>query len=353
MTAIASQSWRLNDIVATLGGELRGADATVMRLAPLAQAAAGDISFLSNPKFKNQALLATATALIVSPPMAAEFPPERSLIVADDPYLYFARVARLFHPQPQPRGLRHPSAVIDPTAQIAPDCDIGAQVVIGAGVVLGPGCRIQAACVIGDRCVLGVGCVLHAQVTLYAGCRLGARVEIHSGSVIGSDGFGNAWDHVAKAWYKIPQLGGVDIGDDVEIGANTTIDRGALSDTVIGAGVRIDNLVQVAHNVRIGAHTAIAACVGIAGSTEIGAYCIIGGAAMLVGHIQVADHTVIGGGTLVSHSIREAGHYASSYPLQTHKEWVRNAVHVRHLHDWHKTLKRLVQAAPRPESEEE
>ena len=174
-------------------------------------------------------------------------------------------------------------------------------------------------------------------------------MEIHSGSVIGGDGFGNAWDAQARAWYKIPQLGGVVIGNDVEIGANTTIDRGALSDTVIGEGARIDNLVQIAHNVKIGAHTAIAGCVGIAGSTEIGAYCIIGGAAMFVGHIQIADRTVIGGGTLVSHSIKEAGHYASSYPLQTHKEWVRNAVHVRHLHEWHKTLKRLDAAEPKSE----
>ena len=346
-------SWLLSEITATLGGEGRGADVAVSRLSALADAGGGDISFLSNPKFKTDALASPAGILIVAPKMAAEFAATRSLIVADDPYLYFARVARLLHPLQAASAGIHPTAVVDASARIAPDCEIGAHVVIGANVVMGAGCRVLAGCVIENDCVLGEGCLLHPRVTLYAACRLGNRVVLHSGCVIGADGFGNAWDKQNRCWYKIVQMGAVQIGDDVEIGANTTIDRGALADTEIGHGVRIDNLVQIAHNVKIGAHTAIAACVGIAGSTEIGAYCIIGGAAMFVGHIHIADHTVIGGGTLVSHSIKEAGHYASSYPLQQHKDWVRNAVHLRHLNECHKKIRKLAQALPEtPDTQE-
>ncbi len=349
----SSQPWQLSAICQVLGGERRGGDVAIHGVATLAEAGAQMLSFLSNPKFKDQALASPAAALIVAPALAAAFAPERSLIVCNDPYLYFAQVLQLLYPPPPPSPGVHPSAVIDPSARIGAGCEIGPQVVVGAGADIGPDCRILAGSVIGDGCVLGTGCVLHPRVTLYPGCRLGQRVVLHSGCVIGADGFGNAWDKQQRRWQKIAQLGGVVLGDDVEVGANTTIDRGALSDTVVGTGARIDNLVQIAHNVKIGAHTAIAGCVGIAGSAEIGDYCIIGGAAMLVGHIQIADHSVIGGGTLVSHSIREAGHYASSYPLQSHKDWVRNAVHVRHLHELNKKVKRLEQALPaRPETQE-
>lgn len=347
-----SATWRLSEIVAAVGGQLRGNDVTVARLAPLPTAGDGDISFLGNPKFKQDALASHAGALIVSAAMADAFAPQRSLIIADDPYWYFARVARLLHPFQVAHAGIHPSAAVDATAQLAPDCEVGAGVVIGAGAVIGSGCRILAGSFIGDGCVLGEGCLLYPRVTLYAGCQIGARVILHSGCVIGADGFGNAWDNQQNRWYKIVQIGRVVMDDDVEIGANTTVDRGALDDTVIGEGVRIDNLVQIAHNVKIGAHTAIAACVGIAGSTEIGAYCIVGGAAMFVGHIRIADRTIIGGGTLVSHSINEAGHYASSYPLQKHKDWVRNAVHVRRLNELHKKIKRLERQWPPPISQE-
>jgi UDP-3-O-[3-hydroxymyristoyl] glucosamine N-acyltransferase len=193
--------------------------------------------------------------------------------------------------------------------------------------------------VIGDDCQIGDDVTLYPNVTVYQGCRVGNRVTIHAGAVVGSDGFGLAWagDH----WYKIPQTGRALIGDDVEIGANTTIDRGAMADTVIANGAKIDNLVQIAHNVQVGEHTAIAGCVGIAGSTHIGAYCTIGGAAMLVGHIEIADKTHIGGGTLVSKSIRKPDNYASSFPLSTMKDWLANAVHLRHLDDLVNRVKQL------------
>ena len=293
---------QLSHIIAALGGTLAGQDIAISRIAPLHAAQKGDISFVSHPKHLPEALASQAGALIVHHKLADKLP-GRNLIACDNPQLYFAQTARLFHPAPAANPGIHPSAVVEASAIVPDSCEIGANVYIGDCVVLGEGCRILANCVVEADCVLGEHTVLHPNVTVYAGCRLGERVEIHSGTVIGADGFGNAWaqDH----WYKIPQVGGVEIGNDVEIGANTTIDRGAIEDTVIAEGAKIDNLVQIAHNVYIGAHTAIAACVGIAGSTHIGAYCQIGGAAMFVGHIHVADRTFIGGGTLVAASINQ------------------------------------------------
>ncbi|WP_034334938.1 UDP-3-O-(3-hydroxymyristoyl)glucosamine N-acyltransferase [Conchiformibius kuhniae] len=328
----------LSQITARLGGEVRGADVSVCALAPAAEATAEHITFLANPKYRSEVQNSAAGAIIVSEKNAGDLH-GRNLIVAADPYLYFAQVARLFHPAPAARAGVHATAVIDPSATVPPSCEIGANVVIGAGAVLGEGCRILAGSVVGEHCTLGAQCVLHPNVTLYCGCTLGERVTIHSGAVIGADGFGLAFagDH----WLKIPQTGGVVIGDDAEIGANTTIDCGAMGDTVIGRGVKIDNQVQIAHNCHIGNHTAIAACVGISGSVKIGAYCLIGGAAMFVGHIEIADKTSIGGGTVVTRSIKEAGHYASCYPLQSHKEWAKNAVHLRRLSEMYEKIKDL------------
>lgn len=339
---------QLSDITAALGGRIEGRDVAVAQIAPLHLAADGDISFVAGSKHLAAAQESRAEALIVDEQTAAELG-GRNLIVCRNPYLYFAQTTRLFHPVPPLRPGVHPSAVVEPSARVPASCEIGANVFIGPNVVLGEGCRIGANSVVEEDCVLGDGVVLHPNVTVYAGCGIGKRVEIHAGAVIGADGFGNAW--TGEAWYKISQIGGVLIGDDVEIGANTTIDRGALEDTVVENGARIDNLVQIAHNVRIGAHTAIAACVGIAGSTRIGAYCQIGGAAMFVGHIDVADKTFIGGGTLVSASIERPDYYASSYPLQTHKDWVRNAVHLRRLNELHRRVKALEAAADTPAKE--
>ncbi|XDZ50751.1 UDP-3-O-(3-hydroxymyristoyl)glucosamine N-acyltransferase [Neisseriaceae bacterium CLB008] len=332
----------LSQIVTQLGGELVGPDVSVTKVAPLDSAQAEQISFLANPKYRHSLNDSQASAVIVSEKMGAEVVPAGiSAIVAKDPYLYFAKVARLFTPVVVAQGVVHPTAVIMPGAVVPPSCDIGAQVYIGPDVVLGEGCRILPGTVVEANCVLGAQVCLHANVTLYPECVLGDRVEVHSGAVIGADGFGMAWDQTK--WFKIPQTGRVILADDVEVGANATIDRGALDDTVVHQGAKIDNLVQVAHNVQIGAHSAIAGCTGIAGSTKIGAYCTIGGAAMFVGHIEVADKTFIGGGTLVSKSITEPGHYASSYPLARHKDWVRNAVHLRHLNDMAKKIKQLEQ----------
>ncbi|MDO4997460.1 MAG: UDP-3-O-(3-hydroxymyristoyl)glucosamine N-acyltransferase [Neisseria sp.] len=332
--------YRLSEIVAQLGGEMRGEDIAVAAVQPLAQAQAQHIAFLANPKYKADVNESAAGAVIVSPKMAEEFP-ERNLIIAADPYLYFAKVARLFSPVVKASGERHASAVIEESASVPASCEIGANVYIGKNTVLGEGCRILAGAVIEHDCVLGDECVIHPNAVIYHGCTLGNRVAIHGGSVIGADGFGLAF--AGDSWFKIPQTGAVTLHDDVEIGANSMIDRGAMTDTVIGRGTKIDNQVQIGHNCQIGEHTVIAACAGISGSTKIGNYCVIGGAAMFVGHIEIADKTTIGGGTAVTHSIKEAGHYATCYPLQTHKEWARNAVHVRHLSEMSKKLKQLEQ----------
>ena len=313
--------YTLSQIVEKLGGKLIGSDAEITAVAPAVRAAATEITFLANPKYKAEAEESAAAAIIVSPKAAEHFP-GRNLIVADDPYLYFAKVARLFHPIVAPRAGVHPTAVIEPSAVVPASCEIGANVYIGENTVLGEGCRILANTVVEH------------------GCTLGDRVEIHSGSVIGADGFGLAF--TGKDWFKIPQTGAVTLGDDVEIGANTTIDRGAMSDTQVGRGTKIDNLIQIAHNCQIGEHTVIASCTGISGSVKVGSYCVIGGGVGTVGHIEIADKTTIGGGTSVTHSIKESGtHYASIFPMQTFREWTRNAVHINHLNEMNKRIKAL------------
>ncbi|WP_434627245.1 UDP-3-O-(3-hydroxymyristoyl)glucosamine N-acyltransferase [Chromobacterium sp. CV08] len=331
-------SYTLEYIVEQLGGERRGGNPAVTRLAPLESAGADEIAFVASAKFRRQMLDSAAGALIVTEALAAELP-GRPLIVAADPYLYFARLATLFHPPRAPRAGIHPRAVLGDGCLVGEGSEIAANVTLGDNVRIGERCRLMPGVVVGDGCVIGDDVTLYPNVTVYHGCVIGNRVGVHSGSVIGADGFGLAWDK--DHWFKIPQTGRVVLEDDVEIGANTTVDRGALVDTVIRKGAKIDNLVQIAHNVEIGEHTAIAGCVGIAGSTKIGARCTVGGAAMFVGHIEVADRTHIGGGTLVSKTIREAGTYASSYPLQSMKDWLSNAVHVRHLDDFAKRVKQL------------
>jgi UDP-3-O-[3-hydroxymyristoyl] glucosamine N-acyltransferase len=332
-------SYTLAEIIAELGGELRGQDTSVDRLAPLESAGSGELSFVAGAKYRRQMEASGAAALIVSPRLLEVCEPAVPVIVTDDPYLYFARVATLFHPANAPRAGIHPQAVVGAGSRIGLTSEIREHVSIGERAVIGERCRLFPGVVVGDDCVIGDDVTLYPNVTVYHNCEIGHRVMIHSGAVVGGDGFGLAW--AGDGWFKIPQTGRAVIGDDVEIGANTTIDRGAMADTVIGRGAKIDNLVQIAHNVHVGEHTAIAGCVGIAGSTHIGAYCTIGGAAMFVGHIEIADRTHIGGGTLVSKSIREAGTYASSYPLSTMKEWLSNAVHLRHLDAMSKRLKQL------------
>ncbi|MDO4433187.1 MAG: UDP-3-O-(3-hydroxymyristoyl)glucosamine N-acyltransferase [Alysiella sp.] len=332
-------SYTLSQITAQLGGEVRGQNIAISAIAPAEHAQAQHITFLANPKYRQEVQNSKAGAIIVSPKNADQFP-ERNLIVATDPYLYFAKVARLFHPIQAARAGIHPTAVVEASAKVPVSCEIGANVYIGANTVLGEHCRILANSVIEYDCVLGDGVFLHPNVTVYHGCTLGKRVEIHSGSIIGADGFGLAF--TGESWFKIPQTGGVTLGDDVEIGANTCVDRGAMSDTVIGQGSKIDNLIQIAHNCQIGAHTVIAACTGISGSVKIGDYCVLGGGVGTVGHIEIANQTTIGGGTSVTQSITESGtHQAGIYPMQTYKEWTRNAVHLRNLNEMHKRIKTL------------
>lgn len=317
----------LGEIVARLGGALHGAaQIEISRVAPLASAKAGDLAFLSNPKYRGQLAQTHASAVILR-----ELPEQVSFaaIVTENPYAYYARVVGLLYPSASPAVGIHASAVVADGVEIAEGCSIGPLVSIATGVKLGVGVSIGAGCHIGQDVEIGSGSVLHPRVTIYEGCRLGQRVLIHAGAVIGSDGFGMAWD--SDHWEKIPQVGCVVIGDDVEIGANTTIDRGALENTVIGNGVKLDNQIQIGHNVRIGEHTAMAGCVGIAGSTRIGARCQLGGGAIVLGHLNVVDDVVINAGTLITKSIARAGTYTSAHPFAAHRDWLRNAAHIRHL----------------------
>lgn len=319
-------SLSLADIAARLGGDVLGdAETQVSQVGTLAAAAAGEIAFLSNLKYKRQLAETKASAVIVPQSFADATSVPR--IVTANPYVYYARVATLLNPAEQPAAGVHPAAVsassLPPSAHVGPHVHIGREVTVGEGVV------IHAGCVIGDGVAIGEGSVLHPNVTIYPECVVGRRAIIHSGAVIGADGFGFAPE--GGRWVKIPQIGRVVIGDDVEIGANTSIDRGALDDTVIGDGVKLDNQIQIGHNCIIGDHSVIAGCVGIAGSTRIGKGCMLGGAAMILGHLEIADGTVISPGSMVMKSITKPGKYTALFPLEEHDRWLRNAAQVRHL----------------------
>lgn len=317
----------LAQIVARLGGELTGSGALeIMRVAPIESAGPGEISFLSNPKYERQLLNTHATAVILSPASAGTCPV--ASIVTAQPYLYFARLAQWLTPPSVPVPGIHPSAIVE--GSVSPTASIGPGVWIGPGSTIGEDVAIGAGCTIGSNVEIGAGCRIFPNASIYADCRIGKRTIIHSGAVIGSDGFGFAKD-IDASWVKIPQTGRVIIGDDVEIGANTTIDRGALDDTVIEDGVKLDNQIQVGHNVRIGAHSAMAGCVGIAGSARIGRRCTVGGGAIILGHIEIADDVHISAGTLVAKSLPNAGSYTGTTPALTHAEWLKNFSHLRHL----------------------
>ena len=318
----------LRDIVAKLGGEAVGEVRSALTgVATLDSAGPGDIAFLANPKYRGRLATTRAGAVILGPGDrdAAAMP----RIVSDNPYAYYAKTVALFHPEEPVRPGIHPFAQIDGSATVDAFAEIGAFVVIGAGAVVAKGARIGAHCVLGEGVRIGAGTRLHPRVTIYHGCAIGSRGIVHSGVVIGADGFGMARDE--GGWVKILQVGGVRIGDDVEIGANTTIDRGALDDTVIEDGVKLDNLIQVGHNCVIGAHTVIAGCTGISGSVRIGSHCMIGGAVGIAGHIDICDHVTISGMTMITKSITKPGTYTSGMPFMPHAEWLRNAVHLRRL----------------------
>jgi len=317
---------RLDEIVARFGGEIVGAgDTVISRIAALDLAGPGDLAFLSNPKYRARLAQTRASAVIMAPP--ADDAPVAA-ILTPQPYLYYARVAQWLNPPAAVVPGIHPSAVV--AGEVAASASIGPQVVIGRGARIGEGVVIGAHCSIGEDVEIDTGTRLAASVSIYAGCRIGARCLIHSGAVIGADGFGFA-RAADGAWVKIPQVGRVLIGDDVEIGANTTIDRGALGDTVIGDGVKLDNQIQVAHNVKIGAHSALAGCVGIAGSAVIGARCTVGGGAIILGHLTLTDEVNILAATVVAKSITQAGTYSGSVPFLEHKDWLKNFSRLRHL----------------------
>lgn len=321
-------SYSLSEIVTRFGGELLDDDGVrVSGVAPMERAGPGQIAFVSQAKYLRDLDAARAGALILPPEGRDSCQSPR--IITANPYLYFARVSALLNPAPSHAPGIHAAAVVHAHATVAATATIEAGAVIGAGARIGERSVIGANCVVGDQVEVGNDCLLHANVTIYHRCVLGNRVILHSGCVIGSDGFGLANDK--GCWVKIPQVGRALIGDDVEVGACTTIDRGALDDTVIEEGVKLDNLIQVAHNVRIGAHTAIAACTGIAGSAKIGKYCMIGGAAMIHGHIEIADKVRISTNTLITKSLTRPGTYTSALPFSEHGEWLRNAVHLRNL----------------------
>jgi UDP-3-O-[3-hydroxymyristoyl] glucosamine N-acyltransferase len=327
-------STRLDKLVERLGGQLIGdADTKVSGIAPLDAADPSHITFLSNPKLRSQAAQTKAAALILSAAddavVSASYKGAR--IVTNNPYAYFARVAQLFveqHAEPITPGI-HSSASVHPDAQIAPGACIGPHVTVDAGAVIADKVMIDAGCFVGSGCRIGAGTHFFANVTFHAGSEIGERGILHSGAVIGADGFGFANEN--GAWIKIPQTGRVVIGDDVEIGANTTIDRGALADTIIEDGVKLDNQIQIGHNCHIGAHTAMAGCVGVAGSAKIGKYCTFGGAAMVLGHLTIVDNVHISSGSMVSRSILEPGQYTGFYPLAKNAEWEKSAAIVRNL----------------------
>ncbi len=300
----------LGEIASRLGGRVAGNPQTLIRqVGTLERAGAGEIAFFANPRYRSQLAGTRAGAVIVSP--EAEALTDRPRLVTDNPYAAFARVSQLFNPVLVQAPGVHPSAVVAPDAKLGARVSIGPQCVVGEGVSIGD-----------DSC-------LYPGVVVYPRCVLGARVIAHAGAVIGADGFGIAPE--GGRWVKIPQIGRVVIGDDVVIGAHTTIDRGAIDDTVLEEGVKLDNHIQIGHNVRIGAHTAIAACVGIAGSASIGRHCMIYGSAQINGHISIADHVTISACTAVSSSISKAGTYSGLYPYDEHGAWVKNAAVLRQL----------------------
>ncbi|MGZ5102955.1 MAG: UDP-3-O-(3-hydroxymyristoyl)glucosamine N-acyltransferase [Usitatibacter sp.] len=334
---MATPAFSLRDIVARLGGEAVGEVAAPLTgVATLDSAGPSDIAFLANPKYRGKLASTRAGAVILSPGDrdAASMP----RIVADNPYAYYARTVALFHPAPTARPGIHPFAQVDADASVDAGAEIGAFAVVGPFATIAKGAVVGAHSYVGAQVSIGEGTRLNARVTIYDGCSVGARCVLHSGAVIGADGFGMARE--AGRWLKIPQVGAVRIGDDVEVGANTTIDRGALDDTVIEDGVKLDNRIQIAHNCVIGAHTVIAGCTGISGSVTVGRECMIGGGVGLVGHIAICDHVTISGFSLITKSITEPGTYTSGLPFMPHAEWLRNAVHLRRLDEMARQLRK-------------
>ncbi|MBA6116992.1 UDP-3-O-(3-hydroxymyristoyl)glucosamine N-acyltransferase [Pseudomonas putida] len=328
----------LGQLAEALGATLKGSEALqITGLATLQEAGPGQLSFLANPQYRKYLDNSQAAAVLLKAADAESFA-GNALIVAD-PYLAYARISHLFDPKPKAVAGIHPSAVVAEDAQVDASASVGPFAVVESGARIGANVSIGAHCVIGARCVVGEGGWLAPRVTLYHDVTIGKRVVIQSGAVIGGEGFGFA--NEKGVWRKIAQIGGVTIGDDVEIGVNTAVDRGALSDTRIADGVKLDNQIQIAHNVQIGEHTAMAACVGISGSTRIGKHCTIAGGVGMVGHIDVCDNVFVSGMTMVTRSITEPGAYSSGTAMQPLADWRKSAARIRQLDDMAKRLQQL------------
>jgi len=346
-------SLELGALIAALAAEfqvqLRGdARRRIVRLAPLETAGPEDLSFLSHPKYVSQLAHTRAGCIIVSPALEEAARVRGDCLVVADPYRFFARCTQVWkerHRRPLSTGI-HPTAWVDPSAQVHPQATVGAFACVGPDAIVGEGAWLDAHVVVGAGAQVGTQTRLAAQVSLGEDCRIGARGIVHAGVVIGADGFGFA--PAAGRWEKIEQLGAVRIGDDVEIGANTCIDRGALDDTVIEDGVKLDNLIQIGHNVHVGAHTAMAGCVGVAGSARIGAHCTLGGGAIVLGHLSIADQVHISAASVVTRSISRPGQYSGFFPIDDNGAWEKNAATLKQLHALRERLKQLeAQLRPR------
>jgi len=338
VTQSNSRTYRLGEIVAQLGGELVGdPGAEIFRIATLESAGPGDLSFLSHSRYRPTLRRTRAAAVI----LAREERDATTLprILCDDPYVYYARAAQLLNTEDRPVPGVHPMAVVEADAEVPASATVGPGCYIGPRARLGERVIIDAGCAIGADAQIGEDSRLHPSVTIYPRCVVGKRAVIHSGAVIGADGFGMAPE--AGRWIKIPQTGRAIIGDDVEIGANTTIDRGALDDTVIEEGVKLDNHIQIGHNVRVGAHTVMAGCVAVAGSTRIGRHCTIGGAARIIGHVDIADDVTISAAAVVLRPIPRAGVYSGAFPSAPSREWAKAVAHVRSLDGLVKRIREL------------
>ncbi len=336
---------RLAELSAALGGQLLGdGDAVVTRIGPLETADASTISFLANPRYLAQLASTRAGCVIVAPAQATAAAARGAAIVCEDPYLALAHLTQWWAARTRPVAVPgvHASAVVEPGAHIHASASVGALAYVGAGAQVGEGAVIGAQAHVGPGARVGARTRLAARAQLGEGCVIGARGIVHGGVVIGADGFGFA---PVKAeggrWEKIEQLGAVVIGDDVEIGANTCIDRGALDDTVLEDGVKLDNLVQIGHNVRVGAHSAFAGCVGVAGSARIGRHCTAGGGAIILGHLEIVDHVHISAATVVTRSILKPGQYTGLFPFDDNASWEKNAATLRNLHAMRERLRAL------------
>ena len=319
----------LGKLAAEVGAVLQNADpdCEITGVATLQHAGKGEISFLANAAYRKYLKDTRAAAVILSPEDAAGYP--AAALVSSNPYSSYARIASLISPPAAARQGVHPSACLDTDCQVAATAWIGPHCIVEKGAVIHAGVQLAGGCFVGANSNIGAGSRLSANVVICHGVTIGERVKIAPGAVIGSDGFGLAND--GGQWLNVPQLGSVRIGNDVDIGSNTTIDRGALEDTVLEDGVKLDNQIQVAHNVCIGAHTAIAGCVGISGSAVIGKHCLIGGGSGIVGHLEIADHVIITGMTMVTKSISKPGVYSSGVPAQENDAWNRNYARLRKL----------------------